>query len=209
MFPATNLLPLGFRNMHKVEPLKRVVEKATGIGIPTDSEALARIKAVKPRRMKFRGDGYIPNNPSLPLLYYRKAVRFDRRGDPAALLEAIFNVNGWGKAWRNGIYDFVHYHPRIHEVLGIARGSGLLRLGGNKGITVRVSAGDVILVPAGVGHECLSADAKFLVVGAYPSAGTYSECRGSYREYETARTQVRRVPRPKKNPLFGARRPVW
>jgi uncharacterized protein YjlB len=195
--------------MHKVEPVKRVLEKATGIGIPSDSDALARVKTVKPQRMKFRSDGYIPNNPSLPLLYYRKAVRFGRGGDPAALLEAVFNANGWGEAWRNGIYNFVHYHPRIHEVLGIARGSATLRLGGNKGVTVRVSAGDIVLVPAGVGHECLSADAEFLVVGAYPPTGTYSECRGSYREYAKARAQIRRVPRPKKNPLSGNRRAVW
>jgi uncharacterized protein YjlB len=190
--------------MHKVEPVKRILEKSTGIGVPSDAEALARVKAVKPRRMKFRSDGYIPNNSRLPLLYYRKTVRFDPSGDPAALLEAIFNANGWGEAWRNGIYDFVHYHPRIHEVLGIARGSGTLRLGGNKGVTLRVSAGDVILVPAGVGHECLSANPNFLVVGAYPPTGTYSECRGSYREYEKARAQIRKVPHPKINPLFGA-----
>ena len=194
--------------MDTVEPVKRVLEKATGIGIPSQADAIARVKAVKPRRLKFHSDGYIPNNPRLPLLYYRKAVRFDRDGDPAALLEAIFNANDWGQAWRNGVYDFVHYHPRIHEVLGIARGSATLRLGGNKGVTVRVSAGDIIAIPAGVGHECLSANKEFLVVGAYPPTGTYSECRGRYREYAKAVAQIRRV-RPAKNPLFGTQRPVW
>jgi uncharacterized protein YjlB len=192
-----------------VEPIKRVLEKATGIGIPSKPDALARVKAVKPRRLKFRPDGYIPNNPSLPLLYYRKAIRFDRRGDPAALLEAIFNANGWGEVWRNGIYDFVHYHPRIHEALGVARGSAKLRLGGNKGATVHVSAGDVVVVPAGVGHECLSADKEFLVVGAYPATGTYSECRGSYAEYVKACPQIKRVPRPAKSPLFGSQKTAW
>jgi hypothetical protein len=117
--------------MHKVEPVKRILEKASGVGIPSKAEALSRVSEVKPRRLKFHADGYIPNNPSLPLLYYAKAVRFERHGDPAALLEAIFNANGWGDAWRNGIYDFVHYHPRIHESLGIARGTATLRLGGS------------------------------------------------------------------------------
>jgi uncharacterized protein YjlB len=188
--------------MHKIEPVKRLLEKATGLGISDKAEALSRVRPVKPRQLKFRSDGYIPNNPSLPLLYYRNAVRFELGGDPAALLEAIFNANGWGEAWRNGIYDFVHYHPRIHEVLGIARGSAMLRLGGNKGATVKARAGDVIVIPAGVGHECRSADANFLVVGAYPPSGTYSECRGSYQEYAKGRAQVRRVAKFKKKPAF-------
>ena len=181
--------------MHKVEPVKRLLEKATGIGIPGAEEALARVKPVKPRRMRFRPDGYIPNNPSLPLLFYPRVVRFEHDSDPAALLEAIFNANGWGRAWRDGIYDFVHYHPRVHEVLGVARGSATLRLGGNSnGTTIRVRAGDVILVPAGVGHECLRANKSFLVVGAYPPEGVYSECRGSYQEYEESRTHSPCVP---------------
>jgi uncharacterized protein YjlB len=107
-------------------------------------------------------------------------VRFDRRHDPATTLEVIYKANSWGRAWRNGIYDYVHYHSMIHEVLGVARGSATLRLGGNKGKTVKVSAGDVVVIPAGVGHECLKADRNFIVVGAYPPKGTYNEFRGSF-----------------------------
>ncbi len=193
-----------WKDVHKVEPIKRVLEKATGIGIPNRERALARLKPVTPRQLQFRQDGYIPNNPSLPALIYTRVVRFERDGDPAALLEAIFNANGWGQAWRNGIYNFVHYHPRIHEVLGVARGKATIRLGGNKnGTTITLGAGDVVVVPAGVGHECLRANADFLVVGAYPPQGFYSECRGSYREYEKAKRQILRVPMFKKNPVFG------
>ena len=137
------------------------------------------------------------------LLWYRNVVRFDRKHDPAATLELIFDANAWGKAWRNGIYDFVHYHSMIHEVLGVARGSATLRLGGNKGKTIKVSAGDVIVIPAGVGHECLNADTRFLVVGAYPAKGTYNECRGSFREHDKALKSIRRVAVPKTSPLFG------
>jgi uncharacterized protein YjlB len=100
-----------------------LVEKVTGVGIPILEEALANVRNVKPLRMKFRDDGYIPNNPKLPLLFYRKALRFSRKYDPAAMLEVVFNAHSWGQAWRNGIYDFVHYHSMIHEVLGIAKGS--------------------------------------------------------------------------------------
>lgn len=167
--------------MHKVEPVKRLLENATGIGVPTRDEALACVRCIKPRRMKFRDDGYIPNNPKLALLYYRAVIRLDRKHDPAATLEVIFEANSWGKAWRNGIYDFVHYHSMVHEVLGVARGSATLRLGGNKGRTVKVSAGDVIVIPAGVGHECLNADTSFLVVGAYPPAALIMSAGAVFR----------------------------
>ena len=195
--------------MDVIEPIKRLAEKATGIGIPSREEALACVLDSRPSRMKFRDDGYIPNNPKLPLLYYRKALRLSRKHDPAAVLEATFNVNGWGDAWRNGIYDFVHYHSMIHEALGIARGSAALRLGGNRGQTVKVSAGDVIIVPAGVGHECLKASSTFLVVGAYPPTGTYNECRGSFQERDQAIASIARVGVPKQHPLYGNRKPLW
>ena len=195
--------------MDAIEPLKRLVEKATGIGTPSSDDALGAVRDVRASRMKFRDDGYVPNNPTLPLLYYAKALRFDRKHDPAAVLEKIFNLNGWGDAWRNGIYDFVHYHSMSHEVLGIARGSATVRLGGNKGKTVKVSAGDVVVIPAGVGHECLAAGKTFLVVGAYPATGTYDECRGSFQERSRAIAAVRRVAVPERHPLYGSRRKIW
>src|SRR4051794_35055937 len=195
--------------MDIIEPVKRLAEKATGIGLPAREEAMTCVRECRPARMKFRDDGYIPNNPKFPLLHYQKAVRFGRTHDPAAILEQIFNTHGWGRAWRNGIYDFVHYHSMIHEILGVARGSATLRLGGNRGKTVKVSTGDVIVVPAGVGHECLQTSETFLVVGAYPPDGTYDECRGSFHERDKAIASIRRVGAPKQNPLYGDRHPIW
>ena len=195
--------------MDVIEPVKRLAEKVTGVGLPSREAAAGCIVDRRPVRMKFRDDGYIPNNPKYPLLYYRKALRFSRKLDPAAVIETTFNKNGWSDAWRDGIYDFVHYHSMIHEVLGVARGSAKLRLGGNKGRTIKVSAGDLIIVPAGVGHECLRASKTFLVVGAYPPRGTYNECRGSFQERDKAIASIRRVGAPKQHPLYGVRHPVW
>src|ERR1051325_2995388 len=109
--------------MDLIEPVKRLAEKATGLGVPSVEDALATVRDCRALRMKFRDDGYIPNNPKFPLLLYRKAVRFDRNHDPAATLEQIFAVHHWGDAWRNGVYDYVHYHSMIHEILGVARGA--------------------------------------------------------------------------------------
>jgi uncharacterized protein YjlB len=156
--------------------------------------------------MRFRGDGYIPNS-TLPVLFYQKVIRLARKTDPAALMEVVFNAHGWGDPWRNGVYDFVHYHSMIHEVLGVARGSASLRIGGNKGQTLRISSGDVVIIPAGVGHECLKADKRFLAVGAYPPKGKYNECRASFQEYDRAVNAIRKVPIPAKNPVTG--KPMW
>ncbi|MBI2946735.1 MAG: hypothetical protein HYY23_03755 [Verrucomicrobia bacterium] len=54
-------------------------------------------------------DGSIPNNPKLPLLFYPGAVKLSG-SDPAAVIEVRFASNGWGGKWRNGIYQFHHYH---------------------------------------------------------------------------------------------------
>ena len=89
-------------------------------------------RQVEPITFLFKDDGETPNNPRLPLILYRNAVNVSGR-DPAAAFEAIFERNGWGRGWRNGIFDFRHFHLRAHEVLGIARGSAQVEFGGAGG----------------------------------------------------------------------------
>ena len=62
-------------------------------------------------------------------MIYKSPVRLPDLLDPAAVFEDLFESNGWGDMWRDGIYDWVHYHSRTHEVLGIARGSGKVQFG--------------------------------------------------------------------------------
>jgi uncharacterized protein YjlB len=121
------------------------------------------------------GGVVIPNNPKLALVLYRNPIRLSGKFDPAAVFEELFERNGWGDSWRNGIYDYPHYHSRIHEVLGVARGHARVRFGGAKGRALKLKAGDVVIVPAGTGHERLSGSKDLMVVGAYPpSARTTS-----------------------------------
>jgi uncharacterized protein YjlB len=182
------------------ENIKERAERVTGIARPTDLAALVREK--RPRLFHFKDDGFIPNHPLWPLILYRSAIRRARGIDPAAIFEDLFESNGWSDSWRDGIYPYVHYHSRIHEVLGIARGSAEVQLGGPRGRTLRIKAGDVVILPAGTGHQCLKASDDFLVVGAYPPRGTYDVCT-SIRMHAKAVKTIVKVPRPAKDPVYG------
>ncbi|MGE0752235.1 MAG: hypothetical protein AB7K64_16795 [Variibacter sp.] len=160
-----------------------------------------------PKTFHFADDGSVPNNP-LPFLVYKRVVELAAAKDPAAVFEKLFASHRWGESWRNGVYDFVHYHSQIHEVLGIARGSARLRFGGNTGEVLEVAAGDVAVLPAGTGHQKLSASPDLLVVGAYPPDGTYDLCRGSAAEHAKALATIPKVPVPKTDPVFGADGPL-
>jgi uncharacterized protein YjlB len=190
-----------------VETLKRVTEGATGISRPSGNELETLVRARKPSAIKFKDDGVIPNNARWPLVLYRGAVSLPGRLDPAAVMEDLFDRNGWGASWRNGIHDYVHYHSRIHEVLGIAKGSAKARFGGNKGRIVNLKAGEVAVLPAGTGQECLGASPDFLVVHAYPPSGTYDECTKS-EEHARALKTIPKFGRPRKDPVYGSKGPL-
>jgi uncharacterized protein YjlB len=193
--------------MTVLESLKKAAEKATGIAKPSRDQIGGLIRIRKANVAKFKDDGVIPNNSRWPLVLYRGAVALPRNLDPAAIMEDLFDKNGWGDSWRDGIYDYVHYHSRIHEVLGIARGKGTVRFGGNNGKTLQLKAGDVAILPAGTGHQCLAARADFLVVGAYPPTGTYDECTKS-EEHARALKTIPKIGRPRKDPVYGSKGPL-
>jgi uncharacterized protein YjlB len=164
--------------------------------------------AARPTTLRFADDGLVPNNPKFPLVLYRGAVHVADTVDPAALFEQAFARNGWGDSWRDGIYPFVHYHSMIHEVLGIARGTALVRFGGDRGREIEVAAGDVAVLPAGTGHQRLAASPDLLVVGAYPPDGTYDLCRATPDDHARARATIARVALPKSDPLYGTDGPL-
>lgn len=120
--------------------------------------------ALKPLTFIFADDGAVPNNP-LPALLYKNAVTLG--ADPEGRMEQLFARNGWGRGqWRDGIYPFPHYHSMIHETLGLARGAARVRLGGDAGAVVELTAGDVAVLPAGTGHQRLAGSNDLVVIGA-------------------------------------------
>jgi uncharacterized protein YjlB len=190
--------------MSLLEDVKRVTEKATGWKRPDDPQTLLRER--KPQAYRFKDDGLIPNHPKWPLVIYKSAVRLPETVDPA-VFEDLFESNGWGNSWRNGIYDYAHYHSRIHEVLGIGRGPGKVQFGGPKGRTLLLKAGDVAILPAGTGHQCLKASKDFLVVGAYPPTGKFDVCT-TLEDRKKALVTIPKVAHPRKDPVYGAKGPL-
>ena len=193
--------------MYVGESLKRTFERVTGRGKPSTRKARAAVVKRKPRIFTFTDDGVIPNN-RLPAVLYPQCVELERTADPAAVFEQLFEANGWNQSWRNGIYNYVHYHSSIHEVLAIARGQARVRLGGDKGEQIDVAAGDVMVLPAGVGHHNLMSSEDFLVVGAYPPAGEYNLCTGKKAEHGKALGSIPKVPPPDSDPVYGADGPL-
>jgi uncharacterized protein YjlB len=176
---------------------------AAGTLAATDATAAAP----QPDSFRFAANGWIPNNPDLPVLVYRRAVPI-AGPDPAARFEQVFAQNGWPPQWRNGIYDFHHFHPSTHEVLGFAGGSARLILGGPLpiGREVQVQAGDVVVLPAGTGHCKIEASADFLVVGAYPPDEDIGISRKALSESQ--RVAMLEVAFPPSDPLSGRGGPL-
>jgi uncharacterized protein YjlB len=193
--------------MSVMETIKARAERATGMGRPGKKEASALVRARKAHGFRFKDDGLIPNNPKWPFVLYRGCVQLKEAYDSAAIIEDLFEANGWADSWRDGIYDYVHYHSRIHEVLGIARGTGRVRFGGDKGRIVSLKAGDVAILPAGTGHQCLQASDDFLVIGAYPPVGTYDECT-KLEDRPRALKTIPKTTKPRKDPVYGAKGPL-
>ena len=187
--------------MSLLEDAKALAERISRIARPSRHQIILRDR--KPQTFHFADDGTTPNNPRFPLVHYRTPVTLDPRFDPAAIFESLFASNGWKGSWRDGIYDFNHFHTHSHEVLGIARGSVKVRFGGNKGRLLSLKTGDVVVLPAGTGHRRISASRDLLVVGAYPSRSPYDEPRPGEVAHDQAIAHIRKVGPPARDPVYG------
>jgi uncharacterized protein YjlB len=156
----------------------------------------------QPETHLFAGDGRFPNS-RLPLLLYRGALPAD-----AGAMEQTFARHDWSNSWRDGIFDYHHFHSIAHEVLGIAKGEVRVCFGGPSGREVMVRAGDVVVIPAGVGHCNKGQSSDLLVVGAYPGGADYDICRGDPADYARAEAAIGKVPLPASDPVAGPEGPL-
>lgn len=154
----------------------------------------------------FENDGVIPNN-KLPLLIYKNVI-------PFLLVENVemsFQNNGWTNNWKDIILPYDHFHSNTHEVLGLIKGQARLMAGGSKaGQEVVVETGDVIIIPAGVGHYSLDNSIDYQFIGGYPNGADWNLYR-SWKEndHTSILDEIDAIPLPKSDPIFGLEGPLF
>ena len=155
---------------------------------------------MEPIQLKFKDDGKIPNS-RFPLLIYHGV--FSEEKIDADTMIAHFESNNWRNSWKNGIFDYHHYHSITHEVIGVYQGYGTIQFGGDQGEPVSLGEGDVVVIPAGVGHKKISSSDDFAVVGAYPFGSKYDVLKGEDGERPEADENISKVRMPDNDPIYG------
>jgi uncharacterized protein YjlB len=155
------------------------------------------------RTYTLRDNGKFPNS-HLPVLHYLNHISLPWLFK-GTKVKQLFRNNGWTNNWRAGIYTYAHYHSNTHEALAVIHGSTSLQLGGEDGITVRISAGDVLVIPAGVAHQNMGKENDVVCIAGYPQGAAYNMCYGKPEERPDADLAIGKIPAPESDPLHGER----
>ena len=153
-----------------------------------------------------KDDGVFPNS-QLPVLHYVNAIKLPWFFK-AMKVKRLFRENGWQNNWRAGIYTYHHYHSNTHEALAVIRGSARLQLGGPNGLIVYISAGDVVVIPAGVAHKNLDNENDVICVGGYTNGVDYDMNYGLPEERPKADIAIAKLEIPDSDPVFGSYGPL-
>lgn len=174
----------------------------------SSGQANALVKTSKPQVITrvLKDAGTIPNSRLAVVIY--SGVLDLPKDDPAAAIEALIHANDWGNDWRNGIFSYHHYHSTAHEALLVFGGSAKVQLGGENGVIETIGAGDVIVIPAGVGHKNLGSSSDFHVVGAYPPQQNVDMNYGKSGERPRVDDNIARLALPTTDPVFGKTGPL-
>ena len=151
------------------------------------------------RKIYFEKAPDVPNS-KLPVLLYRSVLPLHGAGKAKTFREH-FKRAGWTGIWTDTIFDYTHFHSNAHEALGIAEGKVTLRLGGDVGRLLRLKAGDMLVLPAGVGHRRVGGDDGLTVIGAYPHGQSHYDMK---RQGQA----IPRVALPSTDPFYGTDGPL-
>lgn len=113
------------------------------------------------------------------------------------------------------MYTQHHYHSTTNEVLVVSSGSAIVCFGGSTSHKdkqeVKVGKGDVMIVPAGVGHALLKDLGGFEMVGSYPvGCERWDMCTGEdgVREKGECWERIKGLGWFDRDPIYGDAGPV-
>ncbi|KAK8187847.1 cupin domain-containing protein [Phyllosticta capitalensis] len=153
----------------------------------------------------------IPNTSSQgkPLIIYHSA--FPDKASTPDIEAHLSSVGNLVPQWRYTSLSTTHFHSTTHEVMAVTNGKARLCFGGegNEGrVEPVVSKGDVMVVPAGVGHRLLDdLQGGFEMVGCYPPGFHWDMCYGKEGE-ESQVEAIRDLKWLEKDPVYGDAGPV-
>lgn len=153
-------------------------------------------------------DGIFLNNQDLPVVKYEHVFQINNEDAAVVDIESMLLENSWHHTWRNGIYDYHHFHSTAHEVLVCYSGKATVQLGGPSGIYIEFEQGDVLILPAGTAHRCEKATSDFKCIGAYPVDQLFDMCYGKTEERAKNRANIMDVPLPVADPVYGSDGPL-
>lgn len=155
-------------------------------------------------------EGRVPNS-RFPLLIHRGGIP----GGGEDAIKARFRENGWSNNWSYpGVYHYPHFHSTSHECLGCARGwmEFSLSVGVGGWSRVRVEAGDVIVMPAGVSHQQVGASEDIMMCGGYAGGRDWDNVQEAYLSedrYYAACKSIMALPIPDRDPVTGKPMIEW
>ncbi|KAI0839513.1 RmlC-like cupin domain-containing protein [Hypoxylon sp. FL0890] len=154
----------------------------------------------------------IPNTSiqNKPLLHYHGAFPQSSLS-PSAIEAHLTAVGVVEPQWLYTMYSTTHFHSTTHEVLSISKGKAKLCFGGedNPGkVETDAEQGDVLIVPAGVGHRLLEdLSGGFEMVGSYPKGYSWDMCYGTKGEEDKVES-IAEIPWFERDPIYGDEGPV-
>ncbi|WEW58158.1 hypothetical protein PRK78_003626 [Emydomyces testavorans] len=194
------------------------------------------MSASKVERFYLQPTVYSPNSP-LPVLLYRGVLPQPYTEESTS---RFLEANDWEKKVRllcrwsflvgfltfdlgEGTWGHIgthHFHPNTHECYVAyddvtEHGSSTLIIGRGRldekgGVYISVTAGDVIVIPAGTTHCSLESKGDYRYVGVYPTGSP--RWRNEFGEnpvkINTMRKEILRVEMPTQDPVYGKEGPL-
>ncbi|CAJ2503647.1 Uu.00g110410.m01.CDS01 [Anthostomella pinea] len=172
------------------------------------------LASLRVSRHQIPAHNLIPNTSiqNKPLLHYHAA--FPPASITASAIEShLTSVGVVEPQWRFTMYSTTHFHSTAHEVLCVSDGKAKLCFGGeeNSGKVEKVvEKGDVLVIPAGVGHrllEDLTTGGGFQMVGSYPKGCNWDMCYGKKGEESKVRS-IGKLPWFTRDPIYDDHGPA-